>query len=390
MEDLQNLNSWIEISRSAYLENLAFFRRLVGAEVELSAVVKANAYGHGFLEIAGLAREGGADSFCVHALEEAMALREAGFRQDVLIMGHVPLARIPAAVPHDFRFVLYNRESAEALAAAARARDRRVKVHLKLETGTHRQGVEAADLEGFIDFLKAHPELWLEGVYTHFANIEDTTDHGYAGEQLGRFESLVERLHAAGFSPLRRHTACSAAMLVVPRTRFEMVRLGISQYGFWPSKETYLSYHHEHPRETADRLRPVLTWKARISQLKDVPAGSFVGYGCTYQATRETRLAILPVGYADGYDRLLSNRAWVLVRGRRAPVRGRVCMNLLMVDVTDIPDVALEDEVVLLGEATGEDGDQRVSAEDLAGLIGTIPYEIVARLAPSLPRVVVD
>jgi len=196
--------------------------------------------------------------------------------------------------------------------------------------------------------------------------------------------------------------ACSAATLLFPGTHFEMVRLGVSQYGLWPSKETYLSYRLEHadadaeaagadadPNATANAaggLEPVLTWKTRISQLKDVPAGALVGYGCTYQTTRRSRLAILPIGYADGYSRRLSNQSYVLVGGRRAPVRGRVCMNLTMVDVTDVPGAALEDEVVLIGRQ----GEGRVTAGQLAGWIGTIHYEVVARIHPELPRLVVE
>lgn len=384
--DTRQLNTWIEISRSAYRHNLAFFRRMLGPQVEISAVVKANAYGHGWRPVAELAAAGGADSFCVHSLDEALALRAAGIDRDVLILGHVPLARIAAALGHDFRWVLYNRESAAELARAARAARRAVRVHLKLETGTQRQGVAEDDLSWFLDFLRRHPELRLDGVCTHYANVEDTTDHSFAELQLRRFQALVERVRGAGFDGFRRHTACSAASLVVDRARFEMVRLGIAQYGLWPSKETFLSYKLRHGDESGSALAPVLAWKARISQVKRVPAGSFIGYGCTYQTTRETRIAVLPIGYSDGYDRRLSNRAHVLVHGCRAPVRGRVCMNLTMVDVTDVPAAALEDEVVVLGRQGG----QAVTAEDLAAWVGTIPYEIVARIRDGLPRIVVE
>lgn len=381
--DPRELNTWVEISRAAYLHNLSFFRHHLGDGVEIAAVVKANAYGHDWRLIAPLALEGGADSFCVHSLEEAVALRESGIDRDILIMGHVPLARIEAAAPDDFRWMLTNRASAEELSRVARSQQRRLKVHLKVETGTFRQGVDDGDLPWFVDFLRGHPEIQLEGVYTHFANIEDTTDHSYAEYQLRRYEETVEKLRGAGFGPLVRHAACSAASLVVRRTHFEMVRLGISQYGLWPSKETLLSYKLQHQQSQVLVLRPVLTWKTRISQVKKVPAGSSVGYGCSYQTTRDTQIAVLPIGYSDGYDRGLSNQAHVLIRGRRAPVRGRICMNLTMADVTDIPDVGLEDEVVVLGRQ----GHQQISAEDLAELAGTIPYEIVARIRDGLPRI---
>ncbi len=380
------LNSWIEVSESAYASNLRFFRRLVGPRVELSAVVKSNAYGHGMEIVAELAARHGADSFCVHSLDEALRLRRAGISQDVLIMGHVPLARLDEVVAADFRLVLFNRQTLERLAAITDASGRRARVHLKIETGTHRQGIDDGDLGDFLDLLGRHPRIVVDGVTTHFANIEDTTDRGYASRQLARFEGAVERIRAAGFSP-KRHAACSAATLVFPRTHFEMVRLGVSQYGLWPSKETLLSYRMAHQEGDEPTLRPVLTWKTRVSQLKRVPPGALIGYGCTYQATRETRIAVLPIGYSDGYDRRLSNQAHVLVGGRRAPVRGRVCMNLTMVDVTDVPGVELEDEVVLLGRQ--EPGGQEIAAGQLAELVGTIHYEVVARLSPDLSRVLV-
>ena len=202
-------------------------------------------------------------------------------------MGHVPLARIEEAATGDFRFVLYNRASAEELSRVARLRRRPIKVHLKIETGTYRQGVDEDEIPWFLDYLRRHPELHVEGIYTHFANIEDTTDHTYANYQLRRYEEVVARFRDAGLAPLTRHAACSAASLVVPQTHFEMVRLGISQYGLWPSKETLLSYKLQHQASQVLVLRPVLTWKTRISQIKQVPAGTSVGYGCAYQTTRK-------------------------------------------------------------------------------------------------------
>lgn len=382
--DTSHLNTWIEISESAFRRNLDFVRRRLAPGVELSAVIKANAYGHGWREIAGLAVRHGADSFSVHSLDEALALRGAGFAQDVLILGHVPLLRLEEAVAAGFRLILYNLESARRLAAIAEERGVAVRVHLKIETGTFRQGVEGEDLSALLAFLSEHPRLDLEGCATHFANIEDTTDHGYAEQQLARFEQALAEVAAAGFSPRKRHAACSAAILLFPETHFDLVRLGISQYGFYSSRETLLSYQNRYGEE-ASGLHPVLAWKTRLSQVKLVPPEALIGYGGTYQTTRPTRLGILPIGYSDGYDRALSNQGYVLVRGRRAPIRGRICMNLTMVDLTDIEGAALEDEVVLIGRQ----GRQEITAHQLAMLAGTIPYEIVARLAEHLPRLVV-
>jgi alanine racemase len=239
------------------------------------------------------------------------------------------------------------------------------------------------ELAAFLDALDHLPGLRTAGVSTHFANIEDTTDHRYARMQLERFQEISEtvRRRRAG---IVRHCACSAAVLTMPETSFDMVRVGIGLYGLWPSKETLLSCLLE-GREEAP-LRPILNWKARIAQLKTLPAGSYVGYGCTHRTARPTRLAVLPIGYSDGYDRRLSGIGHVLVRGRRASILGRVCMNIVMVDVTDVEQVELEDEVILIG---GDDSEE-IGAQHLAGLCNTISYEIVARLNPSIPRFVVD
>jgi alanine racemase len=193
----------------------------------------------------------------------------------------------------------------------------------------------------------------------------------------------VAGLTRARLKPRYRHTASSAALLLFEKTRFELVRPGLAMYGHWPSKETYLSYRLQGRKNNI--LTPVLTWQTRVTQIKSVPADSFVGYGCSYRTTTPTKLAILPVGYYDGYDRALSNQAYVLIRGKRAPVRGRICMNLMMVDITDIPGVKLEEPVILIGKAKGE----RLTAEQLGSWAGTINYEILARLSPAIQRITV-
>lgn len=376
------LNSWVELSEKAYAHNLVFFKRKLKPQTELSVVIKANAYGHGMVEIARLAAAHGADSFCVHSLEEAQTLRAEGFLQDVLIMGPVARPLLREVVAGDFRLVVYDRETTADLGRLAEELKKPVRVHLKLETGTHRQGVDARDLQGMLGQLKAAPDLLLEAVYTHFANIEDTTDHGYAFAQLKRFGEGLDQIKKAGFPLAKKHAACSAAALLFPETHFDMVRLGISQYGLWPSRETFVSYKIKQAQNDEDMLRPVLSWKVRVAQVKAVPANSFVGYGCTYQTTRDSRIAVLPVGYSDGYDRRLSNQGFVLLKNRRAPVRGRICMNFIMADVTDIPGVSVGDEAVLIGSQAKE----RVTADGLAQLMGTINYEVVTRISPHIPR----
>jgi alanine racemase len=279
--------------------------------------------------------------------------------------------------------MICNRQSLSLLGKLADRRKVQVKTHLKLETGTNRQGVSESELPGFAAVYQKHAGLMKpHGAATHFANIEDTTSHDYAEQQLKCFSRLLKQMAALKIKPRLRHTACSAALILFDKTRFELVRPGIAAYGHWPSKETYLSYRLQ--GGSNDLFHPVLSWKTRVTQVKQVPADSFVGYGCTYRTTARTRLAVLPIGYADGYDRQLSNLAYVLINGRRAPVRGRVCMNLTMVDITDIKGVRMGDEVTLIGR----NGDEVLTAEQLASWAGTINYEILARLSPLIERVI--
>jgi len=379
-------NTWVEVSESAYADNLSFFRKIIGPGPELSVVVKANAYGHGWLQIARLAVKHGAGSFSVHSLDEAMKLRNAGFGQDILIMGPVPSLRMEEVVREGFRLVVFNQETLLALHEATNRLQKKARVHLKLETGTYRQGIEGDDLSWFLQNLRDMPGIQLEAVYTHFANIEDTTNHDYANSQRKRFADLVKTVRDSGFLDLKQHSACTAAALLFKDTHLDMVRLGIGQYGLWPSRETLVSYKMKHDNNIEKLLRPVLTWKTRITQLKWVKSGGTIGYGRTYKTTRDSRIAVLPIGYSDGYDRGLSSQGYVLVRGKQAPVRGRICMNLMMVDVTDIPDVELDDEVVLLGRQ----GEEEISADQFAAMCGTINYEVVSRINWEIPRVVVE
>lgn len=382
--------NWVEIEAAALRNNIAEFKRRLGSEPglgsrpRLGAVVKSNAYGHGMIDVARIAAGAHADWLCVNNVDEGIALRRAGISLPVLVMGYVPLDGLNEVVEHELQPIVYNPETLDRLNAIASGRRARVGIHVKIETGTHRQGVLERDVPAFIARVKSARALRLAGVTTHFANIEDTTDHAFAESQIAAFARVADAIAALYPEPFLRHNACSAAVLLFNRTHLDLVRVGISLYGLWPSKETYVSCL-ERGKPSLD-LRPVLTWKTRIAQVKQVPEGGFVGYGCSWRATRPTNIAVLPVGYYEGYDRELSGLAHVLVRGKRAPVRGRVCMNMCMVDVTDIPAAALEDEVVLLGRQ----GDERITAEQLAAWRGTIAYEIVSRIHPSLPRVVVE
>jgi len=374
--------TWCEVSQGALAGNVAEFRRLVGPACRLGVVVKANAYGHGLVNASRAFIAGGADMLLVNDLWEAGRLREAGIGVPILVLGRVLPEQARLVVALGVSVIVYDEGLLRAIDEAARASGQVVEVHLKVETGTNRQGIYGEELLRLAEVARGLSGVKLRGVSTHFADIEDTTDHTFARSQLAAFEDAVQRLEAAHHTRLLRHCANSAATILWPEAHMDMVRLGIAAYGMWPSKETFVAaaLTHRHRLE----LTPALTWKTVVAQVKTVPAGAFVGYGRTYRTTHASRIAVLPVGYYDGYDRGLFG-AHVLVKGQRAPVRGRICMNMTMVDVTDINGVAPGDEVVLLGRSQEE----VVTAEQMAAWAGTINYEITTRICESVPRVVV-
>lgn len=375
--------SWVEVDGAALADNLSSFRRIVNRAI-VAPVVKANAYGHGLVPAARVLTAAGADWLCVNAGFEALALRSAGLGLPIYILGYVAPDEMSAlARLRDIRLVAYQEETVLAAAEAGRATGHPLRLHLKLETGNHRQGLAVDGALRLAELIQRQDGVSLEGISSHYADIEDTTDHSFAKGQMDAFMAAHAALVARGFAPAIRSFSNSAATLLWPETHFELVRVGISAYGMWPSKETLISA--ERLGRDKPELRPALTWKTRVAQVKDVPANASVGYGRTWQAGRPTRLAVLPVGYYDGYDRQLSNVAHVLINGHRAPIRGRVCMNMTMVDVTDIPDVETGTEAVLLGRQ----GTEFLSAEQLAAWAGTINYEITTRINELVPRLVV-
>jgi len=375
--------SWIEIDRAALVHNHQEFRRLIGPGCRFLAVIKANAYGHGLLEVSRILTREGVDWLGVNSLEEVAALRKAGIKARLLVLGYVPLADLDEAVRLGARLTVYNEETVERLALICRRRKRKAFLHLKIETGTHRQGLRPEQIPQFLGKILGRQGLVLEGLSSHFANIEDTTDASYPRRQLELFQTARRAVEKAGVQVPFTHMSCTASTILFPETYHDMVRVGIGLYGYWPSKETYLSCRLQ--KRCAVQLKPVLSWRARVAQVKRLPRGAFIGYGGTYRTTRPTALAVLPVGYSDGYSRALSNASFVLIRGRRAPVRGRVAMNFLLADITDISGVRLEERATLIGR----DGPETCTAEHLASLTGTIAYEVLSRLNPSLPRIIV-
>lgn len=372
--------SWLEIDADAIGRNLDAFRTIVPQGTALMAVVKANAYGHG-IEAVGPIATLHADWLGVNSVDEAILLSRLGSAKPTLILGHTELSRLPAVVQGEFRQVVYRKDIAAALSRAAKEAGTTARIHLKVETGTHRQGIALEELAEFVKGIIELPNLNIEGVYTHFANIEDTLDASFAQSQIDKFRRALAILKDAGAHPSWTHAAATAGALLYPETGFNMIRVGIGAYGIWPSRETQLAARERGRQIT---LTPALTWKTRIAQIKTVEAGNYIGYGLTYQAGRRMRIAVLPIGYFDGYDRKLSNCGRALVGGRAVPVVGRVMMNMTALDITDA-DVKEDDEVVLIGRQ----GKTEIRVEEVAEKSGTIAYEVVSRINPGIPRIVI-
>jgi alanine racemase len=368
--------SWLEISKSALAHNIKTFRNLIGKDKILSIAVKANAYGHGLVECSKIFLENGADVLCVNAVFEAEELRKAGIKSPILIIGYTPLSDLSKAVQLKCDMIVYNEETIKALGKIKS----RSKVHLKIETGNHRQGVRLEDLPEIVKILKKHGNIKVAGISTHFANLEDRVNHQYALYQLKEFKKAIKFMEENSFAPHYRHCANSAAAILLPEAHFNFVRVGISAYGLWPSDKTELAAARAGIKM---ELKPALTWKTIISQVKEVKRDALIGYGCSYQMPKDGRIAVIPVGYYDGYVRLLSTRAHVLIHGKKAPVLGRICMNMIMVDVTDIPNVKLEDEAVLIGSS----GKERITAEEMGEWSHTINYEVTTRINERIERI---
>ena len=378
--------NWVEIDLVAYRHNVAALRRITRAESRFMAVVKANGYGHGAVEVAQAALDSGADCLGVARLHEAVELRETGINAPILIFGLTPPEGIDTLLDLALTQAVFTRETAEALAAEASSRGKRVRVHIKVDTGMGRLGLlanepraEEATISAAnhrFDEVRAIailPGLEVEGLFTHFATA-DHAEKSYAERQLQRFDDLVERLKQEGIEVPLNHAANSAALLDMPDSHLDMVRPGIATYGLYPSAQV------DHSRV---KLKPVMEWKTSIIQLKEVPAGFGVSYGITYETPQPTTLATVAVGYADGLRRSLSSRGEMLVGGQRVPIVGRVCMDLTLLDVGEVPDVAVGDEVVILGRQ----GDGVLGADEMATTLDTINYEIVSTITSRVPRI---
>lgn len=369
-----------EIDLAAVAHNVRLLRRITQPRARLLVAVKADGYGHGAVEVARTALAHGATELGVAHLAEGLVLRRHDITAPILIFGHTPPQWADQLMANDLTPTVFSPTGARALSAAARLTGRRLPVHVKIDTGMGRLGILCDPLrpagapEAVAELLEMArlPGIDLQGIFTHFA-AADQLDLRPAQQQLDRFLDILNQLERAGLTIALKHAANSGAILQMPDAHLDMVRAGIAVYGLRPSREAA-------PPEVD--LKPAMSLKAPVIHLKTVPAGTPISYGGTYTTPRATRIATIPVGYADGYRRSLSNRGHMLVRGCRAPIVGRVCMDLTMIDVGEIPEVAVGDEVVIMGRQEG----QAICADDLADLLDTINYEVVSAITARVPR----
>ncbi|MBO8158247.1 alanine racemase [Thermosyntropha sp.] len=364
--------TWAEIDLEAVRHNLRQIREAAEGS-KVMAVVKANAYGHGMLKVCEVCLKEGVDYFGVASLDEALNIREENIRTPILILGYVSPEYAEIIIENDISCTVFNLNMAEALSRAAVKLGKKAAVHIKIDTGMGRLGFlpdeESLDI---VRNIIALPGILVEGIFTHFATA-DVRDKSFAYEQLTRFNWFVSELEKDGTKIPIKHCSNSAALIDLPEARFNMVRAGIILYGLYPSREV---------DQNRVKVIPVMRLKSKISFIKELPAGHTVSYGRTYRCLVPTRVAVVPVGYADGYSRLLSNKAWAMVKGKKVPLIGTVCMDQCMFDVSEVEGVKEGDEVLLFGRK--EDG---ITVDDLASIIGTINYEVLSCIGPRVPRI---
>ena len=370
------LRTWCEVNLRAIRENLRHIREKAGEGIKVMAVIKADGYGHGAVEV-GKAVCKDVDYFGVATIEEAVELRQAGIHVPVMVLGYTSPSQYPLNIRYDVEQTIYTMEMARGISEEAGRKGKTARVHIALDTGMTRIGVSPDERgQAFVQEVQALPHLEITGLFSHFscADMEDKT---YSEQQMERFDHFVDLLEENQIHIPMKHLCNSAGIMEFDHHRFDMVRAGIILYGLYPSDEV---------DQGALALTPAMSWKSHVVNIMEPELHRGVSYGATYVTDRPCRIATVSIGYADGYPRSLSNKGWMLIRGRKAPIVGRVCMDQTMVDITDIPDVQMEDVVTLIGT----DGEERISVEDMADLSGSFNYEFVCDVGQRVKRVYVD
>jgi alanine racemase len=380
--------SSLEISASAYSQNIAFIRSRISSKPLISAVVKGNAYGHGIAQLVPIAEQAGIRHFSTFSSDEAREVLSSSTQaNEIMIMGMLQLVEIPDLIQLGIQFFVFDFERLEMAIEAAKTLKQKVQIHVEVETGFRRTGFEWEDREKLLKLLQDnHPLLELKGLCTHFAGAESAQNHTRIQEQIDLFNEYKSFFLENQIEFERLHTACSAATLLFPETHLDLVRVGIAGYGFWPTQETFELIKTQLPPENRNPLKRLLTWKTQIMSLKKVKSGEFVGYGKNFQASKDMTLAIIPVGYSHGYGRNLSNHGRVLISGKYCPVIGTVNMNAVAVDVSHLLHPQTGNEVVLIGNQ----GENEITVGSFAETSDLINYEMLTRLPSQIPRKIVD
>ena len=378
--------SHIELSKSAYRHNIKYLRKVIGKQTRLSSVIKGNAYGHGIENIIPLAEEFGVDHFSVFSANEALdALKVKSESSGLMIMGLLDYEEIEWAIKNDIEFFVFDPGRLEKAISIAKSLEKKARLHIEVETGFHRTGFEYKFMPDLIEYLKKNSDHYIfEGLCTHYAGAESISNYVRIKNQIKKFYKFSKYFQRHGLAPLRKHTASSAATLTYSQTIMDMVRIGISQFGFWPSPETHMYRFRKNPAEN-NFLKRVISWKTRVMLIKEVEPGEFIGYGTSYLANKKIKIAIIPVGYANGFSRAFSNTGRVLIRGKRVPVIGTVTMNTMTVNVSDIPYVERGDEVVIVGKQKR----LTISISSFCQMSEQLNYQLLARLPANIPRYIV-
>ena len=367
----RGVRTWIEIDKKAIKNNYDIFRNFIGRDCKMLSVVKSNAYGHNIVEFAQEIEKLGANFFGVDSVVEALKLRKEGIKKPILVLGYTLPEMISEASKENISITISNFDSLEA---AIKSREK-IKAHIKIDTGMFRHGFFENEVDEVIKILKKSKNITVEGLYTHFSMAKDRHYPTHTKKQIEKFENCMEKFLKVGYKPICHLSATSGALLF-KEGHFNMVRVGIGLYGIWPSEETKLFLDDEFA------LKPILSWKTIVAEIKKVPKDSRVGYDGIGIVKRNTGLAICPIGYWHGFPRALSNTGYVLINGKKAKIVGRVCMDIIMIDITDIKNVKVGDEVVIIGKSK----DSEITADEIAILLGGSTYELLTRINPLIKR----
>jgi alanine racemase len=380
-------SSRIELSQASLKSNINFIRKKVGDEARISSVVKANAYGHGIHQFVKMAERAGIDHFATASAFEAEEVLEAkSGNSSVMIMGILYDEDIGWAIENDIEFYVFNYSRLSPVLNEARKVGKKARVHIEVETGGNRTGLPASEFSKTLTFLKRYSNhIEFTGLCSHFGGAESFSNQFKIEQQHKRFKEFYRQCRKRKILPEYRHLACSAAVFAYPETIYDMVRIGVIQYGYWPSPDIYYSHLQGSGKRSDGALKRIFTWKTDVMDVRNVEVGEFIGYGTSYQATHRMRIAVMPLGYSNGYPRAQSNRGHVLIKGKKAPIVGLINMNLFMVDVTHIPEVEVGEEVVLVGRQRNN----KINISSFTQVTQLLNNEMLSRLPAAIPRKIV-